>query len=148
MKKISLCLITIISLFLASCASNDNEESQQTLKNPMDFSNVSSIIGEWESTYEINSDGTLKSKDDTREIVFNSDGTYTYYYGIYKTHGTYTFHNGTATCKEVDGLGYESGTETFKFEPKNEYITTITWQEYDTVIKTNVTKYFLYKKTK
>lgn len=147
MKKLSLCLITIISLFFVSCGGNDSDDIEQVQKNPTDFSNVSSIIGEWESTYEVNDDGTT-TKDLSRKIVFSSDGTYTYYYGIYKSHGTYTFSNATATCKIFDSLEIESGTETFKFEPQNEYITTITWQEYDPYAKTTLTSTFLFKKTK
>ncbi len=50
MKKLSLCLITIISLFFVSCGGNDSDDIEQVQKNPTDFSNVSSIIGEWEST--------------------------------------------------------------------------------------------------
>lgn len=147
MKKILLCLLTIISLFLISCEDKDSDDKDLTLKNPIDFSNISSIIGTWESTYEINNDGTTV-KDVSREIVFNSDRTYIYYYGVYESHGTYTFSNSTTTCKKLDGLGYQDGNEIFKFEPKNEYITTITWQEYSSIINKLLTRTFLFKKTK
>ena len=148
MKKLSMCLLIVVSLFLFSCGGSESEYTDQTMTNPTDFSNVSSIIGTWESTYEVNPDETVKAKDNTREIIFNSNGSYVYYYGVYTTHGTYTFSNATATCNKEDGLGYDSGTEIFYFDPKNEYLTTVKWQEYDTIIKNTVTKYFLFKKTK
>ena len=121
--KMTIALIMGLGLFGFQSCGNDDKEDNEPFQTSLDFSKKDAVIGKWFQTLLMAEDGsTTKSED--RIIIFNSDGSFEYWWGtgsIYHASGTYSYSPESKDRGIAYGTSSSGGEFTFTFENYQDY---------------------------